>query len=717
MKANVPKQSDLKRYKHNLLHDVSTTSDVGFLQPFMVREFPGNSHVKISCGQIVRFANMVKPTFGSISLNTYNVFVPIESIYHPYSSLRTQQTYMGANATYIPQSVIKVSPFILNCFLRLMSDVEVWTAPAGTLQDFGSDINFQAGAFTNVTDSSQGATYLGQFISDLNGLAQDMDYQSSPITRIREELERVIGADPLVFKVSTSVELGDALQYDWIWCIKGSGTTPDKVYGGIYHRAALNIRKVLYGCGWKLIDDNEALSFLPVMAYYKAWFDLFAPQRNTTWKDEAFAGFQEYCEQSGEFIIDDFLDVSVLRQPGVLFIQCMLDLAKCYITQNPDFVSAHITGQRIGTTPNIATPYYPQGRTSSGSSAYVSTVNSQVPTLSISRNNSSPSTVSNLANLLTPMGLELLEKVQKRTNVHTALGGRVRELLKSITGDDYLDEDNSYWIGAQKVDIMINPVFNTAESAEAALGQFAGAAYGSSSKSQKELSYDCKELGFWVCFGTIVPDAKFAQGFDMMLKHVGNYDFYDPMVDSSTMVPTARKYIFAERQISWRSDLGGDTTDLSLSFGNVPAQIEYCVTQNIQNGDMSRMSTRSSYYPWTLDKLLPYDHVYKRPNGNYTFRRLNTRLLENGTIWRFIGMSRWIGMFDRIWEQDGVPGVDTGEAEDEYWENIIFYNGPSINDNVTVQCTIFADYWHSKLPVRDSYHTGVIDDGMTVEIA
>lgn len=714
MKVNVPKQSDMKRYKHSLLHDVNTTSDVGFLQPFMVREFPGNSHAKISCGQIVRFANMIKPTFGSISLNTYNVFVPIESIYHPYSSLRTQQTYMGANATYIPQSVIKVSPFILNCFLRLMSDIEVWTAPAGTLQDFGSDIHFVAGTFTNVIDETQGANYLGQLVSDLDGMAQDMDYQSNPISRINSELNRVIGSGPMVFKVSQSQELGDSLGYDWIWCMKGSGTNPDKVFGGVYHRAALNIRKVLYGCGWKLIDSTEPLSFLPVMAYYKAWFDLFAPQRNTTWKDEAFAGFQEYCEQYGEFIIDNFLDVTTLQQPGVLFVQMMLDLAKCYISANPDFVSAHITGQRIGTTPNITLGFQPAGRGDSG--GFVSTINSQVPTLSDQDTNIAPG-ASVLRNLLTPMGLDLLQKVQKRTNVHTALGGRIRELLKSITGDDYLDEDTSYWIGAQKVDVLINPVFNTAESTDAALGQFAGAAFGSSEKSQKELDYDCKELGFWVCFGTIVPDSKFAQGFDMMLKHVGQYDFYDPMVDSSTMVPTARKYIFAERQIAWRSDLAGDMTDLEKSFGNVPAQIEYCVTQNIQNGDMSRMSTRASYLPWTLDKLLPYDHIYKKPSGNYVFRRFNARLLENGTIWRYIGMSRWLGMYERIWEQDGVPGIDSSSADEEYYENVLFYNGPAVNDNVTIQCTIFSDYWHSKLPVRDSYHTGVMDDGMTVELA
>lgn len=710
MKVNVPKQGDMKRYKHDLLHDVSTTSDVGFLQPFMVREFPGDSHAKITCGQIVRFANMVKPTFGSISLNTYNVFVPIESVYHPYGSLRTQQTYMGANATYIPQSVIKVSPFILNVFCRMLSHVEVWTANAGTLTEFNNDINFAAGAFTNVTDATQGATYIGQFISDLNGMAQDFGYQSNPASRIAEEISTKVGTvNPgPSFVVSTSTELGLAQGYDWIYCIKGSGSTPDKVYGGRYTRACRNIRKVLYGCGFKLIDDNEPLSFLPVMAYYKAWFDLFAPQRNTTWKDEAFAGFQEYCEQYGMFIIDDFLDVSTLGQPGELFVQMMLDLAKCYITSNPDFVSAHITGQRIGTTPNISLKYEPAAR--SLTDGYVSNVNSQVPTFARDASGSAPS--NSLQNILTPMGLELLMKVQKRTNVHTALGGRVRELLKSITGDDYLEEDASYWIGAQKVDILINPVFNTAESSEAALGQFAGAAFGSSQQSQKELSYDCKELGFWVCFGTIVPDARFCQGMDMMLKHVGQFDFYDPMVDSSTMVPTARKYIFAEKQICMRSDKG-----FSDSFGNVPAQIEYCIAQNIQNGDMSLMSTRASYLPWTLDKLLPYDHIRKNSNNTYSYVRLDPDLLVNGTIWRYLGLSRWIGQFDRIWEQDNAVSSVLDEIYENWMEDLYFYYGAPINDNVSIQCTIFGSYWHSKLPVRDSYHTGAIDDGMTVEIA
>ena len=89
MKVKVKNAKALPHHKHDLRHDVSTSFDFGHMQPLMVRELPAGSKSNLRVGQIVRLMDMVLPTFGNLSLNTYNVFVPIESIFHPYASLRS----------------------------------------------------------------------------------------------------------------------------------------------------------------------------------------------------------------------------------------------------------------------------------------------------------------------------------------------------------------------------------------------------------------------------------------------------------------------------------------------------------------------------------------------------------------------------------------------------------------------------------------------------
>lgn len=708
MQANVPKASDLKKFKHPLKHDVSTTCDIGFMQPFMVREFPGDATIKVSSGQIVRFANMVKPTFGTISLNTYNVFVPIESIYHPYASLRSGQTYMGANATYIPEEVITSSPLVLNTILKLMSSVEFWTGDQNSIVMSGNDIRVVSGSMAIAPNWNTAHT---NWLAYLGDVFMDSGYFENPVSPLLLNcMTQIIGTMPTTPLVTGAAEFDDADGYDWIDVVD-MDANGYMLACGRFNRAARNIRKVLYGCGYKLLDDGDPSTFLPVLAYYKAWFDLFAPQREITWKDTAAAGLQECCEQNGIFQLDKVVDKQAIDQPFRLFVEFILDLAKCYYTQNPDFVSAHISGQKIGTTPDITVCYQPVGR-SQGGDAYVSSSKSSgVATISQKYGNQAISIVPLLNNLLTAQGIELLQRVQKRINVHTALGGRIREILKSITGEDYLDEDNSYWIGSQKCYIGINPVFNTAESSEASLGQFAGAAFGDTRTSMETLTYQSTETGFWVCFGAVVPDAAFAQGMDMMLKHIGRYDFWDSIYDSVTLLPTAKKYIFAENQIS---KLGDQAKKLSgTSFGNMPSQVEYCVSQNIQNGDMSLMSTRATYLPWTLDKLLPYDHMVRAANGDKVLVRIDPTNLVEGTIWRYVGLSLWIGQYDRIFEQSGSPVRDLSPT----WDNVYFYTGQAIDDNITMQSTMFCEYWHYKLPIASSYNTGVIDGGMKTEIA
>lgn len=699
MKVNVPVASSMKKYKHDLSHDVSTTSDIGFMQPLMVREFPAKSTINFRAAQIARLQPIAVPTFGSLSLKTYNVFVPIESIYHPYASLRTGQTYRGADSRYIPKKVINGNLRLLNAVCKLFSTVTVWNAGQDATVTGNTDVEIQYGAAELVTDDTQISwndvitLWMSQYTLD-----SGESYTLANLYDVFQVTEQDVDFPRKDVVSEGAAEFGDNLGYDWIDVIEGQSTT--YYVCGKYTQAGKNLRKILYGCGYKLNDSLIERSYLPLFAYYKAWFDLFAPQRDTTWKDTQIAGIQEWMEQTGNFSFFDLLENEDSRLYWFFH-----DLCECYYTQSPDFVSAHITGQRIGATPDYSYLYLGSGQYEPAEEVPDGVVSTQGRQTAIFPGLTSSANI--LKNLLTADGINLLQRVAKRNNAHTPLGGRIREILKMITGADYIEEDESYWIGSQKMDIVINPIFNTAETDKGFLGQFRGE--GSAGMPGQQFKYETKVDGFWVCFAAVVPDAKFAQGVDMTLKHVTKEDFWDPLYDSQTLLPTLQDYIFGENQLR----VNQEEELYDLSFGNVPAQIEYCIAQNVVNGDMSLMSKRATFLPYTLDKLLPYTQFYTDGTKVY-IKQLDSSLLVNGIIWRYVGLNKWIGNYDRIFVNEGEEGKTAYISQSDSQ----LFDVDGIDDNIILHNALFCEYYHMKLPVRDSYNTGAFDqDSMTVEMA
>lgn len=585
MKVKVKDASKLPHHKHDLTHDVSTTFDWGHMQPLMVRELPARSKCNLRVGQIVRLQNLVLPTFGRITLNTYNVFVPMETIFHPYASLRAGQTYMGSNATYIPNQVISVMPAFLNLITKCFSEVTILICPVAKLSCNTDTLSCELDSCTNVSDVESWYDFLTQaysdfFVSGVAGTPFTTDYFSNYVQ----------------FKTQVVPESFDS--FDWVEIANDTFHSSEEVsfryiVCGRYTEAGRNLRKVLYGCGYKLVHDFQPVSFLPLLAYYKAYYDLFYPQRDMTWKDTPAAGLQEWCEQYGNFNLDTYQHGYAYANKQ-RFVRFFLDLCETYYTQSPDFVSAHITGQRISTVPNQSV----ESLDASGILYnHVGTGSNPGTGVSIGQQLSSSTPV--YSRLLNQNNIDILERLTHRINAATQIGGDIRAFLRTQLGSDYLDEDETYWIGSSKLDINISPVFSNAETEDGFLGEFA--AQGSGADRGQMFKYETKVDGYWVTLASVVPDARFAQGMDMNLKHVRRQDFLDPAFDSLTLLPTSKKFIFAERDftnlIVTDSDDFSEQEDLNLnsSFGNVPNYMEYCIAQNIQNGDMSLRRYRESY--------------------------------------------------------------------------------------------------------------------------
>lgn len=679
MNTNVPTVKGEKRYVHDLSHDVSTTSDFGFLQPILCREIQGKgSKVTIRPAQLVRMMPMVLPTFGRITLNTYNVFVPIESVYHPYGSLRAKQTYQGSNSRYVPDMVISASSALHSLILKLLSNVCVMKVTTPTMVS-SEYIQYNPSNISVLAPSTTGAQEIDEAIQAWTSQVETYVFGATGI--ITNDWIRYRGfLNGPNLSESDVTNLKNTARYDWIDVVQGQSAT--YLVCGEYHIAAKNIRKVLYGCGYKCLWDQELLTFLPLLAYYKAWFDLFAPQREITWKDTNAAALQEWCEQNGSFNLCSSSSGSYIRQRGAQLFEFYIDLAQCYYTQSPDFVSAHITGQA---TETVGTE----------SRFYQNSIN-ELNTVSSIEGGSA--VIDNHTGLpyedLTATGLYLLRQLQLRRNAKSVIGGDIAEFMRTQLGSDYKEEDDSYWIGSSKVDISVQPVFSNAETEQGWLGEFA--AQGSGASQGNKFTYETKFDGYVISMITIVPESRFCQAIDMNLKHVRAVDFFDKAFDSYTLLPTAKKFIFAEQQL----DNLQAPQNWSESFGNVPNYIEYCIAQNIQNGDMSLRSTRETYLPFTLDKLLPYTETTEY-GGDVRIENLRPSVVVNSTIWRYIGYFQWIGNYGRIFKNSGTVHPSVASTALEEYNNIFYSKG--YDDNIVIHNYVELKVSSLKVPVSDSF--------------
>ena len=125
MKINIGRQAG-KKYRHLLPSTTETTSQFGFYQPNYFRECVAQDTVNIRSAAAVRLMPVVKPTFGRLFLKQYCNFVPMEDIWHPWSSFLAGKPYNGAYAQYIPQESPTVELGFWNLMCMCMSNIHIF---------------------------------------------------------------------------------------------------------------------------------------------------------------------------------------------------------------------------------------------------------------------------------------------------------------------------------------------------------------------------------------------------------------------------------------------------------------------------------------------------------------------------------------------------------------------------------------------------------------
>lgn len=428
------------------------------------------------------------------------------------------------------------------------------------------------------------------------------------------------------------------------------------------------LRKVFMGLGLNLKPTNTPISLLPIYAYFKSYFETFAPKRFVKFEQTFFYSFINTLVNTGLDAPNLICSTSDQFSKNVTWSNIIDDLLSCYYTKDTDYYSAQIIGLINDYGKFVQQKYIGQSFSLDyGVTTKVTTIDggsdSGQASVDLSRINDSTL-------LHTQAQQNILSRLTQLLNRRSVLGGKIAEFLKSTFGiSTQAIEDYNGYIGSSSLDVNFSDVFSTAETSEASLGEYAGKAVAFGDGDT--FKFETKIHTIVVAFSVIIPRTQYVQGIHPYLTHSKADDFYNPMFDGLTLLPTRKSSFYCDGNF-FAFD------DNESSFGNIPIYSEYKTkTCGILNGDLSLRSTKSTYDSFTMDEIISDISQYE-PNstepwkGNMTILQYNPKSLVAGTMWRYLGRWLWLGRFDRIFVNnrlnfndflssiDPHPGIDHG---------------------------------------------------------
>lgn len=373
----------------------------------------------------------------------------------------------------------------------------------------------------------------------------------------------------------------------------------------------------------------------------------------------------------------------------------------CFYTEDTDYYSSQILGLFNDYGSDLKQPYLGVDiqNLPSEDTLYSTVHNKSLPAIDFSSGSMQH----------TQAQQNILARLTNFVNRRSLVGGKIADLLESVFGipkKDVFDDDNPY-VGSNVVDVDFSDVFSTAETQEASLGEYAGKALGIGSSDN--LSVDCSSPGIVLVFSTVVPRTQKVQGVNPNLFHVGFSDYYNPQFDGLTLLPTSIHSLYC---VDGPTAHGAGTP--ARSFGNQSVFAEYKTkTQGILNGDLSLLSTKSSYDSFTLDQVFAnyvvQDPINETTKGvSFVYIGPQEGSIVAGTMWRYVGRWLWLGNFDRIFvNQRQSYSLSAPYLLDVTWNS---RDTHVTDDNLIVHNVVDLKINAPMLPLEDSYMTRDLED-------
>lgn len=515
------------------------------------------------------------------------------------------------------------------------------------------------------------------------------------------------------------------------------------------------IRKILQGCGYQLdLASTQKVSILPLLAQYKAYFDVFGLQLYQGWETTACAGLIDYITNNFVTHIDGFDYTSSDRQMFSLpcydttdgmtlnnsrFIDFMLgELGNEWYTEDPDFVGAHLG--KLAVSPSVSKDGFisvdnngiadlnvansgidiANGLRTGQTEPFDFTTDGNINIEREIQQNTNGAVHAFINNIYhSEVDAEFLKRVYKWTNRNSILGRMIAKILRAQGLGKYVDECKSNYIGSTDNLITISDVVSTAATADAVLGEYGGK--GLQYCSDKTLVFENDCYGYWITLSTIVPEAGYVQGLDPTLKALDKFNLYNPDFDALGMELTEKDVVVGTRyNVPSRWDVNDVIiTDNRRGFGFIPRYSKFKVCQNLVNGDFNRHNKRNVYLPYTLDRQIninDYDVSATRylqeasitDNSTGYVKIARSQTTENmpiaGNIWRIPTKYGFLGDFNRIFYSVGTRDDDLYKQGDsstpmDWIPGFSDYNDDNFLSHGIIDCQCYAPM----KPIEDSY--------------
>lgn len=652
-----------KRYTHDMSFDNNTTLGFGVCQPLFCQLLYDNDKLAGNIRQLVRLAPLPVPSFGRMRLVNKLRFVQMTDICPYYEAMLSGAYVNTSDLNYLPKEV-------------LTSTIQVLTQMV---------LQYSVIDYFKVDSSSSTTKYVYQNISTPSVLNEAIRVFHQAVGDQSDLSAAIPDPKPHMGNVNTAISPDSA---DYL-----ISTDTAFICCRLTERGK-RLRNVLIGLGYALdVSCTDRVSLLPLFAYFKAWYDSYAPSRDTQWnQSNAFilidACFQKYLTDLNDFTTAQGSSEKVQKAIFGFFE----DLANTWYVAKDDYVSAHRLNAISSNTDSF------------GDIQLKIPSDNNLTTLQGVQYNGNGFVPK--ANVATDFALQTLMRISKFINKDTVIGKKVSTWLKAHFGADVASSffKDSVSLPDVVVSCNINDVFSTADTTSGdgsgeQLGSYAGKGLGFGDGS---FSFTAPTFGYFVVVSCLVPDSKYFQGIDPSLFGVDRFTLPNADFDALSYEVTPSSFLCAHNDIF----ISGQKSTSDKGFGFVPRYSAFKTRRNIVNGDMSRRGTIASYSPYYLDKILTENaiHSEKNADGSYSFVAVNNPLPVASEVWRYPTRYPWLGNFNRIFYNSGNDVFDDASSSDAAND---FLNTP-IDDNFIVQSVISMRLTNALKPIAMSYD--VYDD-------
>lgn len=648
-----------KRYTHDMSFDNNTTLSFGVCQPLFCQLLNDKDKLSGNIRQLVRLAPLPVPSFGRMRLVNKLRFVQMTDICPYYEAMLSGAYVNTSDTNYLPKEVLTSTVHLLTMLVLQYSVIDYFKvdASSSTTKYVYQNINLPV-----VLKEAQQKIY--------NAASDSGDFE--PI--IPEPKPHVGNVNTAISPDSADYLISDS---DSFVCFRLT-------------ERGKRLRNVLIGLGYALdISCKDRVSLLPLFAYYKAWYDSYAPSRDSQWNQTNAFILIDFCFQQYVTDIEGFTTAqgasAKVQKASLGFFE---DLANTWYVANDDYVSAHRLNAISSNTTSFGNVTKLPFTDKDSLQTRLQFTEGSTPSVQGSRT-------------INQFTLETLQRVSKFLNKDTVIGKKVSTWLKAHFGADVASSffKDSVSLDDVVVSCNINDVFSTADTTSAdgsgeQLGSYAGKGLGFGDGSFK---FTAPTFGYFVVVSCLVPDSKYFQGIDPTLFGVDRFTLPNIDFDALSYEVTPSSFLCAHNDIF----VSGQVSTSDKGFGFVPRYSAFKTRRNIVNGDMSRRGTIASYSPYYLDKILTENaiHSEKNADGSYSFVAVNNPLPVASEVWRYPTRYPWLGNFNRIFYNSGGDSFDDASSDDAAND---FINTP-IDDNFIVQSVVSMKLTNGLKPISQSY--------------